>query len=103
MGEYNSSPSGFYTRTAAEGVTSRMRYAKSSCHICGRRISRNGLGFWNHCMAHVRRGEAKRQVRSDGVQFLPVPRMIQLTLDDALRAVTQGTGGHINYFFASPY
>jgi hypothetical protein len=38
-------------------------------------------------MAHVRRGEARRQICPDGVQFLPIPRFIQLTLDDALAAV----------------
>ncbi len=64
-----------------------MKYAKSRCHICGRPVSRNGLGFWNHCMGHVRRGEAKREVSAHGVRFLPLPRMIQLTLDDALAAL----------------
>ena len=64
-----------------------MRYAKARCQICGRRVSRNGLGFWNHGMAHVRRGEAEQQIHSDGIEFLPIPRWIQLTLDDALAAI----------------
>ncbi len=66
-----------------------MQYGKSSCNICGRPVSRNGLASWNHGMAHVRRGEAKRVVRTDGVQFLPIPHWIQLTLDDALRALLE--------------
>ncbi len=67
-----------------------MRYKTNKCSICGRLISRNGLGFWNHGMAHVRRGEARREVRTDGVRFFPVPHWMQLTLDDALRALAQG-------------
>lgn len=64
-----------------------MKYGKSRCPICGHSVSRNGLGFWNHGMSHVRRGEAKREASSQGVRFLPLPRMIQLTLDDALAAL----------------
>ncbi len=64
-----------------------MIYAKSNCSICGRSVSRNGLGAWNHGMRHVRRGEAKREQTSAGVRFVPVPHLIQLTLDDALAAL----------------
>ncbi len=44
-------------------------------------------------MGHVRRGEAKRETSSQGVCFLPLPRMIQLTLDDALAALLQKAQG----------
>ncbi len=44
-------------------------------------------------MGHVRRGEAKREQGSQGVRFLPLPRMIQLTLDDALAALLQRAQG----------
>ncbi len=44
-------------------------------------------------MGHVRRGEAKREQSAQGVRFLPLPRMIQLTLDDALAAVLRGATG----------
>ncbi len=44
-------------------------------------------------MGHVRRGEAKRETSPQGVRFLPLPRIIQLTLDDALAALLQKAQG----------
>ncbi len=66
-----------------------MRYTKSSCHICGRQVSRNGLAIWNHGMAHVRRGQARREVTAEGIRFRRIPYWIQMTIDDYLASLVQ--------------
>lgn len=71
-----------------------MLYTKASCPICARHISKSGVASWNHGMAHVRRGEARREVTTQGVRFIPLPRMIQLTLDDALAALLLKTAAN---------
>lgn len=64
-----------------------MQYATSSCHICGRKVSRNGLAIWNHGMAHVRRGQARREVTAEGIRFRRIPHWIQMSIDEYLASL----------------
>lgn len=64
---------------------SRRTYSYRWCYVCGRDVSAGGLGWYSHCMKHVREGAMTTELRRDGKGH----RYYRFDLAPGTKAITQ--------------